>query len=205
MTLRRSILAAAGLVLAWTASASAEVRGVLLDRPEPLPAFMLEDQGGNPFSGKRLQGRWSLILMGFTNCPDVCPFTLGNLEAVVAEMSTLTTPDRLPQVIFLAVDPARDKAVLADYVHSFHPDFLGVTGDLKQIDVLVHGLDGAVRRGKPDRHGNYEVRHSAAVSVVDPQGRLAAKLSPPFEPAQAATYLVNMMRAYARSAAGDRQ
>ena len=56
------------------------------------------------------------MLAGFTHCPDVCPFTLANLEQVVAELGLRVRPDRLPTVIFLGVDPDRDRANLKDYV-----------------------------------------------------------------------------------------
>lgn len=192
--MRRLVLVAA--LALFAASARAELRSVVLDKPTPVPAFALEDQHGKPFDQARLQGRWTLVLMGFTHCPDVCPFTLDNLTGVLADMSTLVSPERLPQIVFLAVDPARDKPVLRDYVAHFHPDFLGVTGELKQIDLLVRALDGAVRRGKPDKHGNYEVTHSAAVAVVDPLGRLAAKIYPPFDTGPTANHLVGLARSF---------
>ena len=34
--------------------------------------------------------------------------------------------------------------------------------------------------------------HSAAVAVIDPQGRLVAKISPPFEPAPTAQFLADL-------------
>ena len=57
-----------------------------------------------------LKGRWSLVLAGFTHCPDVCPFTLANLEQVVAELGCACGRTGMPAVIFLAVDPDRDRA-----------------------------------------------------------------------------------------------
>ena len=49
-------------------------------------------------------------------------------------------------------------------------------------------------RGKPDARGNYQVTHSAAVAVIDPQGRLAAKINPPFDPAPTAQFLADLFR-----------
>jgi protein SCO1/2 len=124
----------------------------------------------------------------------VCPFTLANLEQVVAELGLRVRPDHLPAVIFLAVDPDRDRANLKDYVVQFHPDFIGVTGAIDEIDRALKGLDAVAVRSKPDARGNYSVSHSAAVAVVDPQGRLAAKINPPFDPPPTAEFLADLFR-----------
>jgi protein SCO1/2 len=196
MTRRRwSILAAiVSVVMSCGAIAAAGVNGVVLDRPAPVDAFALEDHVGKPFTTDSLKGRWTLILAGFTQCPDVCPFTLANLEQVVAELGLRLRPDRLPAVVFLAVDPDRDRTKLKDYVVAFHPEFIGVTGKIDQIDRALKGIDAVAVRGKPDARGNYQVSHSAAVAVVDPQGRLAAKISPPFDPAPTAQFLADLFR-----------
>jgi protein SCO1 len=193
---RRSILAAAlvACTLSCCAIAVARVNGVVLDRAVAVGAFTLADHDGKPFTAEQLKGRWTLILAGFTHCPDVCPFTLANLEQVVAELGLRLRPDRLPAVVFLAVDPDRDRASLKDYVVQFHPDFIGVTGAIEQIERALKGIDAAATRGKPDARGNYQVTHSASVAVIDPQGRLAAKINPPFDPAPTAQFLADLFR-----------
>lgn len=184
-------------------AAPAEAIGVELDAPVALPAFELEDHHGREFTRESLAGRWHLLLAGFTHCPDVCPFTLANLQRVMAELSLRTMPDKLPRVLFLAVDPKRDRPVLRDYVEHFHPDFLGVTGDEAAVDALVAALDGLVRRGEPDAQGDYEVAHSAAVSVIDPQARVVARLNPPLAPPETAAYLSRLMRAAEQAAKAE--
>ena len=201
---RQSLLAAAlAAAFAWAASAAARVDGIILDRPLPVQAFTLNDHDGKPFTADSLAGHWSLILPGFTNCPDVCPFTLANLEQVVAELGLRVAPDRLPQVIFLAVDPDRDRPNLKEYVRQFHPDFTGITGTIDQIDRLLQGTDAIARRGKPDARGAYQVTHSAAVAVIDPQGRLFAKINPPFDPAPTAQFLADLFRKHGKAPASE--
>jgi protein SCO1 len=164
------------------------------EEPPLLPDVALTDHHGQPFSPAALRGRWSLLAIGYTSCPDVCPFVLANLEAVLTELSTRMAPERLPRVVFLAADPARDAPVLPDYMRSFHPDFLGVTGTEAEIDRLVAGVDGTVRREPADAFGHYLVAHSAFVSVIDPEGRVVAKLRPPFEPEPTAATLTGLFR-----------
>jgi protein SCO1/2 len=188
------VVATVAAAVAWATMAVARVDAVVLDRPALVRAFTLDDHNGKPFTADSLKGHWSLILAGFTNCPDVCPFTLANLEQVVAELGLRLRPDRLPVVVFLAVDPDRDRANLKEYVQQFHPDFMGVTGELDQIERALKGFDAVAVRSKPDARGNYSVSHSAAVAVVDPQGRLAAKINPPFDPGPTAEFLADLFR-----------
>jgi protein SCO1/2 len=194
-----AMLAIAALRVAGLEAAQLETK--VLAAPKLLPAFALEDHDGRPFANDRLQGRWSLVMLGFTHCPDVCRFTLQNLALVLEQMSTRVAPERLPQVVFLAVDPDRDKPVLAGYVKHFGESFVGITGSAEGIKTLVDGLQGYVRiAGKQAGSVSYQVHHSAIVSLIDPQGRIRATLNPPMEPAAAAEFLTELMRRAAMEA-----
>ncbi len=171
------------------------VNGVVLDKPESLPEFKLSDQFGNHFVKDNLNGKWSMIFVGFTSCPDVCPFTLANLEAVRAELTFKVSPTKIPNIVFLAVDPDRDKSVLKDYLSWFHPEYIGITGQREEIDTLVKGLDAFYRFEKPKiPGGHYQVSHSAAVAIVNPDAQIVAKISPPFKPEQTADFLYQVLR-----------
>ena len=194
MMLKRLVLLVMLAPLAWPAVGQ-EVKGVILDEPSPVKSFTLVDHKGDPFTLDQLKGRWSLVFLGFTHCPDVCPFTLANLEAVRGELSQLVVPERLPQVVFLAVDPDRDRKVLADYVAHFDLSFVGVTGERDEIDSLTESLDAFYRLEKKSEDDDaYDVTHTAAVAVVTPKGSVKAKLSPPFKPYETAAYLLRLMR-----------
>jgi len=189
-------------VLLCGPAAHAGLRVVELDDPVDLPPFELTDQDGNVFDNARLKGHWSLITIGYTNCPDVCPFVLDNLAATHAQVGLRTRPDNLPQVVFVAVDEKRDRPILREYVHYFHPDFIGVSGSWDRIVTFVEGIDGFARLGKADKDGNYEVQHSASVVVVAPSGRIVAKLSPPLDPGAVAEYLLRRQIMYRRANQG---
>lgn len=190
----RALYLALALLTAATVQAQ-DVKGVILDEPSPLGDFKLADHRGGPFTRENLVGRWSLVFLGFTHCPDVCPFTLANLEAVRSELSSLLPPERLPQIVFLAVDPDRDRPVLADYVAHFDLSFIGVTGEPGEIARLAHGLDAYYRlEKKSDDDNAYDVVHSAAVTVIDPAGAVKAKITPPFHPHDTANYLHLLLR-----------
>jgi protein SCO1/2 len=115
--------------------------------------------------------------------------------ALLEQMSTRVAPERLPQVVFVAADPERDRPVLADYVKHFNDSFVGVTGAPADVKVLIDGLEGYVRFvGMEANKTSYQVQHSAVVSFVDPQARIRATLHPPMEPAAAADFLADLMR-----------
>jgi protein SCO1 len=201
MRWRMKFLVAAMLALAvvpgaaWAAKSDPEI----VSPAKPLPAFALTDHKGAPFANDRLSGKWSLIMLGFTQCPDICPYTLQNLSFVVEQLSLRVSPERLPQVIFVAVDPDRDTPVLGDYVTAFAPGFVGVSGEWDAIQRVVEGVEGFVRiSGKKPGGETYQVNHSAFVAVIDPAGRLAARLNPPMEPAATAAFLAGLMLQHAR-------
>lgn len=182
--------------LAFSTSAQAQVQGVMLDAPLELPGFTFTDENEALFKHEDLKGQWTLVMIGFLTCPDVCPFTLGNLEAAVAETGMRVRPDNLPNVWFLSVDPDRDSENVSEYAQFFHPDFRSMTGARDQIDAFVEATDGFYRLMPPDSDGYYDVQHSSAVSVIAPDGTLRAKLQPPFDPGLTAEFLARLQISY---------
>lgn len=197
----RSFLFALCIVLVSRA-ADAEMRVVEIDPPAVMPPFELADQDGKVFDNARLKGHWSLVTIGYTNCPDVCPFVLDNLAATYAELGMRTRPDNLPLVVFVAVDEKRDRENLKAYMSYFNPSFVGATGAWPQISAFVKGIDGYAKLGKPDTSGNYEVKHTASVIVLAPDGKIVAKLSPPLNPGAVAEYLMRRQIMYRRANQG---
>lgn len=170
-----------------------------VNKPPEMPAFELHSADGSVFTDEDLKGTWTLVLVGFTSCPDVCPYTLGNLEHVLAETSSKVSPNNLPEVVFLAVDPDRDTASLAGYVAHFHPDFTGVTGQRADIDAFIEGMDAFYELEKADANGFYNVRHSADVRVIDPKGRLHATLETPMNAVETSDFLLKLQVDYRRN------
>lgn len=52
------------------------------------------------FGNQQLLGKWSLLFVGFTSCPDVCPTTLNKLNAAYAELQSVSEDI---QVVFVSV------------------------------------------------------------------------------------------------------
>ncbi|MFT5691176.1 MAG: protein SCO1/2 [Oceanicoccus sp.] len=183
------------LVILTSSVAVAAGSTITLSEPQPLSAFQLTDQNGKEFGVDQLKGRWTMVFVGFTTCPDVCPTTLANLEAVRADLSLRMRPNSIPNIVFLAVDPDRDRSVLKEYLAYFHPNYIGLTGASTEIDKLIDNLDAYYRLDrKSPNDTQYNVIHSATVSVINPQAEVVAKINPPFHPHHTGEYLMKVIR-----------
>ncbi len=170
---------------------------VALVYPEPraLPPFHLTEGDGSAFDAGRLAGRYSFLVFGYTNCPDVCPTTLLELKHVRTLLADL--PATLsPAVVLVTVDPKRDTAaVVGEYAHHFDPTFTGVTGDVAAIDAFALAAGVAILRGA-EKDGSYSVDHTAAIFLVDPSARITALFPTPHQAAAiAADYRAIVARA----------
>jgi protein SCO1/2 len=148
---------------------------------KPVADFALTDHRGETFTEQDLRGRWSLMFFGFTNCPDVCPTTMATLSQ--AHDLIESRGGELPQVLFVGVDPQRDRPQLATYVGYFHERFAGLTGSAEQIAGLTRDLGIAYRiHADPDGDGQYGVDHSGLVLLINPQGQFQAFFRDPGDP-----------------------
>ena len=155
----------------------------LFPTPRALADFELRTAEGEQFTRANLEGQWNLLFFGFTNCPDVCPDTLAMLAQSMRQLELMRREEK-PQVVFVSVDPARDEGeLLGDYVRWFDQDFVAVTGDEDQLEALSRQLGVVYFFEEPDeRTGFYNVDHSAAVLIVDPEGRLFGRFPHPLTP-----------------------
>lgn len=155
----------------------------VLPHARVLQPFALKDHDGNPFTPEQLKGHWSFMFFGFTNCPDVCPTTLKTMQDMWRQLPTKAGDAGHPKLYFVSVDPERDKLdTLKPYVTYFNKEFVGVAGPLNELDKLTNQI--GVLYGYEDRDEetkDYVVNHSAQLILIDPQARMRAVISPPFD------------------------
>jgi protein SCO1/2 len=156
-----------------------EIPGVTILPPAaPLPEFTLVDHQGQPFDRERLKGKWTFLFFGYTHCPDICPTTMVVLRDAQKQAGG---SERGVQYLFVSVDPDRDNAAtLKRYVPYFHPEFIGATGGRGELMRLTRALGAYFERGEA-RNGGYEVHHSAAIFLIDPEMRLRALFAGPHQ------------------------
>ena len=155
----------------------------LLDKAKPLYNFRLIDHNNKPFDLNRLKGHWSFLFFGYTHCPDVCPLAMQIMRKVWQAPQLKTVINTNMQMIFVSVDPDRDKpALLKSYVQYYNPAFIGVTGKADEIDNLTGQLGILYGFDDPNENGDYNVSHSGQIILIDPQGNMRAVFSPPLSP-----------------------
>jgi len=115
------------------------------------------------------KGRVTVLLFGFTHCPDICPTALMNLSAVLDQLGE----DRgLVQIAFITVDPERDTPeVLQDYMSSFGPNFVGLTGEPDAIRQVAKAFKVFFQK-VPLPGGDYTMDHSIAIYALDKHARV---------------------------------
>ena len=155
----------------------------LLPNPRTLPAFSLQQSDATPLTNDELKGHWTLVFLGFTHCPDVCPTTLAQLAGAQKQWASMPEASR-PRVLFISADPERDSPELTGkYAHAFHADTLAATAPIPQLQTFARSLSLVFMKapgssGKPD---DYSIDHSAGFAVLDPQARMAGVIQPPFD------------------------
>jgi len=145
----------------------------LYPQPRVLPDFTLQSFAGDVLGPQQLAGHWTLVFIGFTSCPDVCPMTLAGLARAQRQWQALPEATR-PRVLFVSVDPARDTPErLGQYAHAFHPDTIAATAALPALEVFTRSLSLVFAKVPLGQGDDYTIDHSAAIAVLDPEVRMA--------------------------------
>ena len=142
--------------------------------------FALPDQHGRLRTDTEFRGKLLLLYFGYTRCPDVCP---ADVLSITLAMQGLGERAVGLQPIFVTLDPERDTAEhLADYLESFDPRWIGLTGDKAAIGKLA--LDYKIWFAKADnaRGDDYSVDHTSAIFLVGRDGKYIGFLPPGTEP-----------------------
>jgi protein SCO1/2 len=133
--------------------------------------FSLLDPDGKVRSLSDFKGKVVVVFFGYTQCPDVCPTTLIEMQQVM----TLLGPqaDKV-QVLFVTVDPDRDTAaILKQYVPAFDSRFLGLRpADEAALEKVSKDFKIYYKKVPGSSAGSYTMDHTAGSYAFDPEGRL---------------------------------
>lgn len=129
--------------------------------------FTLTTQDGRQTTDADFRGHPFLVFFGYTHCPDVCPTSLFQISEVLKALGT----DKQIKVLFVTVDPERDTpAVMKDYVSSFDPRILGLSGSPEAVAAAEKAYR-VYSRKVPGRDGEYSMDHTAIIYLMDKEGR----------------------------------
>lgn len=158
--------------------------GQVLDDPVARPDFTLTDTDGRDFDFRaETEGQVTLLFIGYTYCPDVCPVHFANLATVLQNQPYEVKSN--VRVVFITADPERDTPERIDqWLGAIHPEFIGLRGSEEALHAIEDAL--AVPRsshGEPDENGNYMVAHAAQIFAFGSDG--PARVVYPFGTRQA--------------------
>lgn len=138
-------------------------RGVLISPSLEKPDAVLTDTNGQPFDlREETEGYLTLLFVGYTNCPDICPVHMVEINRVLE-----TLPEEVVEkvkVVFVSADPERDTPeVLGEWLSYINEDFIGLSGTQEEVDAfqVALRLNPATRTDLGG--GKYAVNHAAYV------------------------------------------
>lgn len=135
--------------------------------------FALVDQDGKRVTDRDFAGRYRIMYFGYTFCPDVCPVDMQKIGAALKQFET-RDPARAARVVpvFVSVDPERDTpASLKQFVSSFHPRAVGLTGSPAAIAQTAKAYAIYYKHQPPRPDGGYLVDHSTQAYLFGPDGK----------------------------------
>lgn len=152
--------------------AGSSFKGIDVTGADYARGFTLTDFHGQARSLADFRGKVVMLYFGFVQCPDVCPTALTRAAAVMQQLGPLATD---VQVIFITVDPERDTPdLLREYMASFDPSFLALTGGADQIKAAADEF--RVYYKKVPTGSSYTMDHTALSYLFDRQGRIRVVL-----------------------------
>ena len=137
-------------------------------------SFSLNDVNNDIITESSFEGPLTAIFFGFTNCPDVCPMTLNNLDLAIKNLDQ--EKKKKFKVFFVSIDPERDSPeVIKDYLNSFENKIYGITGDPKKVFLMSKSW-GVLSEKIFTEDGNYLINHSSSIILLK-DGKYLSRIS----------------------------
>ena len=167
---RAALIAAAAAGLVACMEGKLQFSSIDMTGADYAKDFRMPDQDGRLRSLKDFQGKVVVLFFGYTQCPDVCPTTMGELAQVKKLLGA--DADKL-QVLFVTVDPQRDTPeVLKAYMANFDPAFVALRGTPDQLAAMAKDFKVYYKKTGGKTPTSYSMDHSAASYVYDSRGQL---------------------------------
>jgi protein SCO1/2 len=137
--------------------------GVIVTPPITKPKATLTDTSGQPFDfQKETQGTVTLLYVGYTHCPDICPQHMADIADVLKTLPADVSSEI--KVVFVTADPDRDTAdVLRKWLDLFNKSYIGLRGTQAQVDDFQRQIGISPGTKEDLGSGNYSVSHAAFV------------------------------------------
>lgn len=152
--------------------------------------FSLVDFNGAEITEAAFRGRPSAVFFGFTQCPEICPTTLYEMDGWLKQLGD--DADKVG-TFFVTIDPERDTPeVLKTYITNVSPRVVGITGDPDKVREMAKAF-GIFFRKVPTSDGDYTMDHTASVLLLDKAGDFAGTIAYGENPDTAAAKLKRLV------------
>jgi protein SCO1/2 len=156
------------------------IEGLVSGRAPVGGPFELTDQTGHRRTDADFHGKLVVLYFGYTYCPDVCPT---ELQSISLALDKLGANADAVQPLFITVDPERDTpARLAEFVASFHPRLIGLTGSVADVKKTAIEYRTFFAKNAATASGEYSVDHTGFIYLMGKDGRYLGFLPPGVSP-----------------------
>ena len=136
--------------------------------------FSLTDVNNEPITERSFEGPLTAVFFGFTNCPDICPMTLANLDQVIEKLND--KENKKFRVYFVSIDPERDNPeIIKNYLESFKNKIYGITGEPQKVFLLSKSW-GVLSEKIFNEDGTYLINHSSSILLLN-KGKYIDRIS----------------------------
>lgn len=144
--------------------------GVKIEPAPQMPDAVLTSTSGQPFDlRKDSKAPLTLVYLGYTHCPDVCPTHMYDVSRALRALPQ-ETQDKV-QLLFVTTDPARDTPqALREWLDHFDKRFEGLVGTDEQVAAIQAQLGMPPSKKTDLGNGNYAVSHAAYVLAYTQDG-----------------------------------
>jgi len=142
--------------------------------------FELQSSLGGDFTRDDLVGTPSIILFGFTSCPDVCPTTLTQMVQWREELNLQTGE---LNIIFVSIDPDRDdNQKMVEYLANYPSKIIGLTGSVEQVEAAKLSFGIFAEKlfdpsASEEEQANYDMDHTASIMMYDREGQFQGTIN----------------------------
>jgi protein SCO1/2 len=152
-------------------------------------SFNLMDHTGKQVTDRDFLGGYVILYFGYTNCPDVCPTALHSIGQALVALGL--EADKISP-LFVNLDLKRNSLEqLEQYVHFFHPRFIGLIGSERSV-AMAAGSYGIRYRYTKNEDGSTQMIHSGKIFFLGPNGKVLT-----YFPHEASVdWLVTVIRGY---------
>ena len=155
----------------------------MFEEPKKISNFSFYSANGVEFTKDDLEGKWTLMYFGFTNCPDECPTTMYKIKELINILRNKNFPLDDKQWVLVSIDPERDTPENVDkYAKGYDKDFIGVSNIRPMLLSLATQLSvNNVMPSDDSMDHSHLDNHVNNIILLNPNGDFAGVFRPPFD------------------------